>query len=86
MFSELPLISSVALTRFFLQLILKSTTKYFAAGSIIADSKEPANALMVVTSGQIGLELPMDSMEADEENSKPGGKTLLYVFGRGWLH
>ena len=65
------------------QLILKSTTKYFAAGSIVADSKEPANALMVITSGQVGLELPMDSEEADEENSKPHGKTLLYVFERG---
>jgi hypothetical protein len=38
---------------------------------------------MVITSGQVGLELPMDSEEADEENSKPDGKTLLYVFERG---
>ena len=66
-------------------MILKSTTKYFAAGNIVADSKEPADSLMVITSGQIGLELPLDSEEADEENSKPDGKTLLYIFGRGWL-
>ncbi len=66
-----------------LQLIIKSTTKYFSAGSIVADSKDPANALMVITSGQVGLELPLDSEEADEENSKPNGKTLLYVFGCG---
>ncbi len=64
-------------------MVLRSTTKYFSAGSIVADSKEPANALMVITSGQIALELPLDSDEADEENSKPDGKTLLYVFGRG---
>ena len=33
--------------------------------------------------GQVGVELPMDSEEAAEENSKSGGKTLLYVLGRG---
>jgi hypothetical protein len=32
---------------------------------------------------QVGVELPMDSDDADEENKKDDGKTLLYVFGRG---
>ena len=32
---------------------------------------------------QVGVELPMDSDEADEENKADNGKTLLYVFGRG---
>jgi hypothetical protein len=38
---------------------------------------------MVITSGSVGVELPMDSAEADEENCKPDGSTLLYIFGRG---
>ena len=38
---------------------------------------------MVITSGYVGVELPMDSEEADIKNKKPDGKTLLYVFGRG---
>ena len=35
------------------QLILKSTTRYFSKGSIIADSGEDAKVLMVITSGQV---------------------------------
>ena len=66
-----------------LQLIMSSTSKYFAEGSLIADSRETATGLMVITSGQVGVELPMDSAEADEENNQPNGKTLLYIFGRG---
>ena len=58
-------------------------TKYFSQGSIIADSREAATGLMVITSGQVGVELPMDSDEADEEHRTPGGKTQLYVFSRG---
>ncbi len=60
-----------------------STTRYYAAGSLIADSREIAGGLMVITSGQVGVELPMDSEEADEENKKQNGNTLLYMFGRG---
>ncbi len=65
------------------KLILKSKTKYFAKGSIIADSREAAKGLMVISSGLVNAELPIDSDEADEENRDPTGKTLLYVFGRG---
>jgi hypothetical protein len=65
------------------QLVLQSETKYFSQGSIIADSREAATGLMVITSGQVGVELPMDSDEADEEHRTQGGKTLLYVFSRG---
>jgi CRP-like cAMP-binding protein len=35
------------------QLILKSKTRYFSKGSIIADSGEDAKVLMVITSGQV---------------------------------
>jgi hypothetical protein len=35
-----------------LQLILRSETRYFSKGSIIADSREDAKCLMVITSGQ----------------------------------
>ncbi len=64
------------------QLILKSKTKYFAQGSIIADRHDSAKGLMVITSGFVNVELPMDSEEADEEN-RSYGLTHLYVFGRG---
>jgi hypothetical protein len=67
------------------QLILKSKTKYFAQGSIIADSHEAAKGLMVITSGYVNVELPLDSDEADEENRRENGLTHLYVFGRGWV-
>ena len=33
---------------------------------------------------QIGAEVPIDSEEADEENRSAKGKTLLYVFERGY--
>jgi hypothetical protein len=65
------------------QLIMLSSTRYYSEGSIIADSRELSKGLMVITSGLVGVELPMDSAEADEENSKPGGRTLLYVLTRG---
>jgi hypothetical protein len=65
------------------QLVLRSETRYFSEGSIIADSREAATGLMVITSGQVGVELPMDSREASNENQETNGKTLLYVFSRG---
>jgi hypothetical protein len=62
---------------------LRSSTKYFSKGSIIADSKLEANGLMVITSGLVNAELPLDSDEADEENRDQTGKMLLFVFQRG---
>jgi hypothetical protein len=35
------------------------------------------------TSLQVGAELPLDSDDADEENKREHGKTLLCVFERG---
>jgi hypothetical protein len=32
---------------------------------------------------QAGVEIPMDSDDADEENKKENGKTLLHIFQRG---
>jgi hypothetical protein len=37
------------------QLILRSETRYFSKGSIIADYRDDANGLMVVTSGKVSL-------------------------------
>jgi hypothetical protein len=65
------------------KLVLRSTTKYFSKGSIVGDSREQAKGLMVITSGLVNAELPMDSEEADEENNDQNGKTLLFVFRRG---
>jgi hypothetical protein len=38
-----------------LQLLLKSKTRYFSRGSIIADSREDAKGLVVITAGQVEL-------------------------------
>ena len=35
------------------QLILRSEVRYFAKGSIVADSREPAAGLVVITAGQV---------------------------------
>ena len=70
---------------FFFQLILKSKIMYFAQGSIIADRHEAAKGLMVITSGYVNVELPLDSDEADEEHRREDGLTHLYVFGRGFV-
>ena len=67
-----------------IQLTMRSTTHYYSKGTIIADSHEPAKGLMVITSGLVNVELPMDSPDAVEDNCKDGGKTLLVVFGRGY--
>ena len=63
-----------------------SSTKYFSEGSLIADSRELADGLMVVKAGQVGVELPMDSAEADEErHNSASGAPLLGVFRHGLI-
>ncbi len=37
------------------QLLLKSQTRYFSAGTIICDSREKADGIFVITSGQVYL-------------------------------
>jgi hypothetical protein len=37
----------------YIQLLLRSKTRYFSRGSIIADSREQARGLIVITSGQV---------------------------------
>ncbi len=34
---------------------------------------------------QIGIELPMDSLDAAQENNKPDGTTLLNIIGPGFV-
>jgi hypothetical protein len=36
-----------------MQLLLRSETRYYPQGSIIADSREDARGLLVITSGQV---------------------------------
>ncbi len=65
-----------------LQLLLKCQTQYYSEGSIIADSRDDATGLIVVTSGQVSIELPM----TNKRNSKLGGeagRSILYVLERG---
>ncbi len=40
----------------------------------------------MITSGFVNVELPIESDEADEENKSDTGRTVLYVFGRGYAH
>ncbi len=65
---------------------MSSTSKHFAEGSLIADSRDVANSLMVITSGQVRLELHMDSAEADEENKKPMEKPCSTYLDEGKYH
>ena len=37
------------------QLVLQSELRYFCKGAIVADSREDASGLMVITAGQVGL-------------------------------
>jgi hypothetical protein len=148
-----------------IQLLLRSKTRYYSRGSIIADSRETAKGLIVITSGQVlvlkmllgivkrnnkffcwkeiihfllaqstlsswclvitmseipcskpesrsiqrhtstphvlvftkpihwwswillrqvGAEIPIDSDDADEAHRNDNGRTLLYVFSRGY--
>ena len=65
---------------------MKATTKYFSAGSIIAESQETATGLMVITSGSVAVEMPMGQSEpsdAGPSDKADGGKALMYVFKRG---
>jgi hypothetical protein len=42
------------------QLMLWSETRYFAKGTIIADNREEATGLMVITAGQVSLLLTIE--------------------------
>ncbi len=64
-------------------MMMKSQTFYFPKGTIIADGRDPATGMMVITQGHVSVELPMDSEEADLEKGKENGSTLLYTLGRG---
>ena len=70
----------------FSQLLLKSNTKYYPEGSLIADSKDLATGLMVITAGMVSLELSIDSSECNVKVNNYDGKarTSLYTFGRGY--
>ncbi len=66
-------------------MMMKSKTFYFPKGTIIADGRDAANGMMVITQGHVSVELPMDSDEADHETGKENGSTLLYTLGRGFV-
>ena len=65
---------------------MKASTKYFSAGSIIADSQEMATGLMVITSGSVAVEMPMSLTETSNAGPRDkADKTLMYVFKRGYV-
>jgi hypothetical protein len=54
-FKALSQISDQKLALCGFQLLLRSETRYYSKGTIIADSREEAKGLMVITSGQVFL-------------------------------
>ncbi len=46
------LLKLLLVSNFLAQLLLRSRTRYYSAGTIIADSTEKANGIYVVSSGQ----------------------------------
>ena len=48
------------------QLILRSEMRYYAKGSIVADSREEAKGLMVITSGQVEAEKAEEDITGGE--------------------
>ena len=67
----------------FSQMMIKSKTFYFPKGTIIADGRDPATGMMVITQGSVSVELPMDSDKAGAQGND-GSSTLLYTLGRGY--
>ena len=63
--------------------MMKSKTMYFPEGTIIADGRDSASGMMVITQGHVSVELPIDSDDADCEQGKERGCTLLYTLCRG---
>ena len=45
--------------------------------------KNPACNRWLILHWQVGAEIPMDSKEAEDDNTQASGKTLLYVLERG---
>jgi hypothetical protein len=45
------------------QLLLRSETRHYAQGSIIADSRDDSRGLLVITSGQVKLHMIDDSFD-----------------------
>jgi hypothetical protein len=45
--------------------------------------KRVVSNLLCLHAFQVGVEIPMDSDDADEENKLGTGKTLLHIFQRG---
>ena len=52
----------------------------FEYGSSVMEKKISCSKSIL----QVGAEVPIDSEEADEENRSENGKTLLFVFERGY--
>ena len=42
-------------------------------------------AFTLAKTRQVGVEIPMDSEDADEENQSENGSTLLHIFERGYV-
>ena len=64
------------------QMFKRSKTLYFPKGKIIADGRDSATGMMIITQGSVCVELPLDSDEADEQMGKENS-VALYALGRG---
>lgn len=59
-------------------MMMRSKSYYFPKGTIIADSRDDATGMMVITQGSVSVELPVDSDDAFDSSS-----LVLYTIGRG---
>ena len=65
------------------QMFKRSKTLYYPKGKIIADGRDSASGMMVITQGSVSVELPLDSDEADEQMGQDNS-VALYTLGRGY--
>ncbi len=66
----------------FSQMMMRSKSYYFPKGTIIADSRDEATGMMVITQGSVTVELPVDSEDADAA-AHGANSLVLYTIGRG---
>uniref|UniRef100_A0A7S0MJ71 Cyclic nucleotide-binding domain-containing protein n=1 Tax=Cryptomonas curvata TaxID=233186 RepID=A0A7S0MJ71_9CRYP len=63
------------------ELLLKSHMLYFPARSVIVDSRQDADSLMIIASGHVEVHLPLSSTSQQEGARR--GATRLRIFKRG---
>jgi hypothetical protein len=55
----------------------------YCNANLLIDSVNSAIMMILRWDSQVGVELPIDSDDADEENKTEDGRTLLNILARG---